>query len=107
MKIIQDAAKYMIKVSEDDKLFASYFWWRDYYKEEFCDHRHICHKKSYQQANSHKKNHYYFLFYVSRPIVIFVQTFIKHQQNLHFIATSKIGGLMTKYANTSLKMRLK
>jgi len=31
LKIIQDAAKYMIKVSEDDKLFASYFWWRDFY----------------------------------------------------------------------------
>ena len=21
----------MIKVSEDDKLYASYFWWRDFY----------------------------------------------------------------------------
>lgn len=30
-KTLKDAAKYMIKVSEDDKLFASYFWWRDFY----------------------------------------------------------------------------
>ena len=26
-----EAAKYLIKVSEDDKLYASYFWWRDFY----------------------------------------------------------------------------
>ena len=28
---IKDTAEYMKKVSEDDSLFASYFWWRDYY----------------------------------------------------------------------------
>ena len=28
---IAAAAKYLIKVSQDDKLFASYFWWREYY----------------------------------------------------------------------------
>ena len=27
-----EAAKYLIKVSEDDKLYASYFWWRDFYE---------------------------------------------------------------------------
>lgn len=26
-----EAAKYLVKVSEDDKLYASYFWWRDFY----------------------------------------------------------------------------
>ena len=31
IQIFTEAAKYMIKVSEDDKLFASYFWWRDFY----------------------------------------------------------------------------
>ena len=31
IKSFTDAAKYMIKVSEDDKLFSSYFWWRDFY----------------------------------------------------------------------------
>ena len=31
-KSTQDLAKYLLKVSEDDMLFASYFWWRDYYK---------------------------------------------------------------------------
>jgi len=30
-KDIEEAAKYLIKVSEDDKLYASYFWWRDFY----------------------------------------------------------------------------
>ena len=28
---IAAAAKYLIKVSQDDQLFASYFWWREYY----------------------------------------------------------------------------
>ena len=28
---IAAAANYLIKVSQDDKLFASYFWWREYY----------------------------------------------------------------------------
>jgi len=29
---IAETAKYMLKVSEDDELFASYFWWRDFYR---------------------------------------------------------------------------
>ena len=28
---ITEAAKYLIKVSEDEELFASYFWWRSFY----------------------------------------------------------------------------
>ena len=28
---VTEAAAYMKKVSEDDELFASYFWWRDFY----------------------------------------------------------------------------
>ena len=28
---ISEAAKHLIKVSEDDKLYASYFWWKDFY----------------------------------------------------------------------------
>ena len=31
---VQHLAEYMIKVSQDDKLFASYFWWRSFYKKE-------------------------------------------------------------------------
>ena len=31
-KSTQDLAKYLLKVSEDDMLFASYFWWREHYK---------------------------------------------------------------------------
>ena len=27
-----ETAKYMLKVSEDKELFASYFWWRDFYR---------------------------------------------------------------------------
>ena len=27
-----DLAKYLLKVSENDMLFASYFWWREHYK---------------------------------------------------------------------------
>ena len=39
---IAAAAKYLIKVSQDDKLFASYFWWRKYYtaiKEDWAEVR--------------------------------------------------------------------
>ena len=28
---MSDLAKYLKKVAEDDELFASYFWWRDFY----------------------------------------------------------------------------
>ena len=31
---VHHLAEYMIKVSQDDKLFASYFWWRSFYKKE-------------------------------------------------------------------------
>ena len=37
---IAAAAKYLIKVGQDDKLFASYFWWRKYYtaiKEDWAE----------------------------------------------------------------------
>ena len=27
-----ETAKYLVKVSEDAALFASYFWWRDFYR---------------------------------------------------------------------------
>ena len=30
----EDLAKYLLKVSEDDTLFASYFWWREHYKAQ-------------------------------------------------------------------------
>ena len=43
-------AQYVLTVSKSPSLFASYFWWRDYYKEEFCDHKIVCHKKSFQQV---------------------------------------------------------
>ena len=33
-KSTEDLAKYLLKVSEDDMLFASYFWWREHYKVE-------------------------------------------------------------------------
>ena len=33
-KSTQDLAKYLIKVSADDRLFASYFWWREHYHAE-------------------------------------------------------------------------
>ena len=28
----QELATYLKTVDQDDKLFASYFWWRDYYE---------------------------------------------------------------------------
>ena len=39
---IPAAANYLIKVSQDDKLFASYFWWREFYttiKEDWVEVR--------------------------------------------------------------------
>ena len=39
---IAAAAYYLIKVGQDDKLFASYFWWRKYYtaiKEDWAEVR--------------------------------------------------------------------
>ena len=33
-KSTRDLAKYLLKVSEDDRLFASYFWWREHYQLE-------------------------------------------------------------------------
>ena len=39
---IAAAAKYLIEVSQDDKLFASYFWWKKYYtaiKEDWAEVR--------------------------------------------------------------------
>ena len=47
---IAEFAQYVLTVSKSPSLFASYFWWRDYYKEEFCDHKIVCHKKSYQEV---------------------------------------------------------
>ena len=47
---VEQLAEYLKLVARNDSLFASYFWWRDYYKEEFCDHKIVCHKKSFQQV---------------------------------------------------------
>ena len=33
-KFFLEAGKYLLKVSEDDKLFSSYFWYRQYYKPD-------------------------------------------------------------------------
>ena len=30
-------AKYLLKISENHELFASYFWWREHYKIEVFD----------------------------------------------------------------------
>ena len=37
---ITEAAKYLIKVSEDEELFASYFWWRNFYTSWIHNWRH-------------------------------------------------------------------
>jgi len=42
-KTIADLAKYLKKVAEDDLLFASYFWWRDFYTIN-------THQQTYQKA---------------------------------------------------------
>ena len=98
----------MLTVSKSPSLFASYFWWRGYYKEEFCDHKIVCHKKSYQEVFLF----FYFKssfikYYHSRLIVICVLLFMKHNICLEFIRTSKTGGQVTKYANNFQKMKLK
>ena len=33
-------AKYIVRVSEDDALFASFFWWRKFYRAKKCENRH-------------------------------------------------------------------
>ena len=35
----EEFAKYIVRVSEDDALFASYFWWKEYYRASRCDNR--------------------------------------------------------------------
>ena len=47
---IIDFAQHIIRVSQDDSLFASYFWWRDYYASPGCDHYVACSSRSYVQA---------------------------------------------------------
>ena len=105
---IAEFAQYVLTVSKSPSLFASYFWWRDYYKEEFCDHKIVCHKKSYQEVFFFFNFKSSFIkYYYSRLIVICVLLFMKHNICLEFIRTSKTGGQVTKYANNFQKMKLK
>ena len=43
-------ALHIQRVSRDASLFASYFWWKDFYKIEPCNHKIICHKKLFEKV---------------------------------------------------------
>ena len=32
-------AEYIVRVSEDDALFASFFWWKQFYRANKCENR--------------------------------------------------------------------
>merc|ERR1712183_848223 len=53
-KSFDDFAKYVVTVSQDDELFASYFWWRKFYRARPCNTRHgmeiACHTYTFTQA---------------------------------------------------------
>ena len=42
-----DFAKHIVSISKDDSLFASYFWWREFYQARHCDHGITCHSSSF------------------------------------------------------------
>ena len=46
-----DFALHIQRVSRDPSLFASYFWWKKYYKIEPCNHHIICHKKLFEKVS--------------------------------------------------------
>lgn len=46
----QDFAEHIVSVSQNDSLFASYFWWRDFYQARPCDHGITCHGSSFTDA---------------------------------------------------------
>ena len=46
-----DFALHIQRVSRDPSLFASYFWWKKYYKIEPCNHHIICHKKLFKKVS--------------------------------------------------------
>ena len=55
--LYSETADYMVKVSEDDSLFASYFWWREFYSptqsveaEAWCSLCSALHNKSLGEA---------------------------------------------------------
>ena len=51
---VAEFAKYLVKVSRRPALFASYFWWREYYRAEPCDHNIICHRRLLQKVSRYK-----------------------------------------------------
>ena len=46
-----DFAKHIVSVSQNDSLFASYFWWRDFYQARPCDHGITCHSSSFTDVS--------------------------------------------------------
>ena len=44
-------ALHIQRVSRDPSLFASYFWWKDFYRIEPCNHKIICHKKLFDKVS--------------------------------------------------------
>ena len=53
---VAEFAKYLAKVSRRPALFASYFWWREYYRAEPCDHNIICHRRLLQKVSRYKQS---------------------------------------------------
>ena len=51
-----DFAAHVVAVSEDDQLFASYFWWRNYYRATPCKDRYgmeiACHKSTFTEVTT-------------------------------------------------------
>ena len=54
MVFILDFANYLIEVAKSPSIFSSYFWWREFYVAETCDHNIICHKRLVNKVNHEK-----------------------------------------------------
>ena len=68
----------MVAVSEDDQLFASYFWWRNYYRATPCKDRHgmeiACHKSTFTEVTT---------VFVKLILLMVIQAYCKLCARLH------------------------
>ena len=54
--ILLGFAEQIVSISQDDSLFASYFWWREFYHAKPCDHGIACHTSSYTDVRKYIVN---------------------------------------------------
>ena len=97
MFLFPDFALHILRVSRDPSLFASYFWWRDFYKAESCNHKIICHKKSFENVGFNRNRfsrlniHHLRLIVTSAPHYTSLPTVTIIR---HFNLTSRVGGIV-------------